>query len=74
MKVYVTYELETIEHEYQKSKLDSSSEIRPEDVPMGEHIKMPNDKEQKRFENLIEKELYDERLTFFQKHKKEWYK
>ena len=73
MRVYVTYELETIEHEYQKANLDSSSNIKPEDVPVNQHIKMPNDTEQKRFESLLEAELHDEKLAFYLKHKKEWY-
>ena len=61
MRTYVTYELENIEHEYNK-------------VPVSNHIKMPNDREQQRFEALIEEELWGDRLDFWRENKHKWYK
>ncbi|MBR2675482.1 MAG: zinc ribbon domain-containing protein [Solobacterium sp.] len=61
MRTYVTYEVENIEHEYNG-------------VSVPNHIKMPNASEQKRFEALIQEELYGERLDFWLANKDEWYK
>ena len=61
MRTYVTYEVENIEHEYNG-------------VSVPNHIKMPNASEQKRFEALIQEELYGDRLDFWLANKDEWYK
>lgn len=61
MQTYVTYELENIEHEFNGVKVPN-------------HIKMPNETEQQRFEALIENELFGDRLYFWYDNKDDWYK
>ena len=81
MAYYVTQEVYTIEAEYQKEKA-SDDELRKkgmtkESIPVPQHLKMPNDTEQKRFESLVWEELQKKPeylQSFYLANKSRWYK
>ncbi len=60
MQVYVTYEVENILHEFNGVKVPN-------------HIRMPNSREQQRFEALIQDQLHGDELDFWLANKDDWY-